>query len=445
MQVFHVVAFTKQNTEPTFNVMTKKHFRAAIALTLMATTLAGCGSSSNNADTPEPVVCPVTTPTSLELTRSELEMVKASNDFAFDLFSAAQDEEKSQILSPISIIYALGMLNNGATGDTQQQINRALGFGDAGADSINNFCYKMLNMAPTLEPQAKVSIANTIYVNQPIALYPDFVAKAKAFYNAEPEIRDFNDGKTLDVINQWASDNTEGMIKKVLDEDSFDPTFVSYLLNAIYFKGMWAKKFDKKSTISEKFEHAGFTKELRIVDMMTQMDRFAYAENDDYQALRLPYGNGSFEMTVLLPKSKEAIVKYMLPKVPTVDTWKKLNLHMRSTRVDVLLPRFETDTDLALKPIMQKLGMTDAFNSQQASFPNLCNLKTHIDMIKQVAKIKLDEEGTEAAAVTVIGVNTTAMPDLQPIITFHADHPFIYVISEQQTGAIFFIGQYTGN
>ena len=455
MQVFHVVAFTKQNTEPTFNVMTKKHFRAAIALTLMATTLAGCGSSSNNADTPEPVVCPVTTPTSLELTRSELEMVKASNDFAFDLFSAAQDEEKSQILSPISIIYALGMLNNGATGDTQQQINRALGFGDAGADSINNFCYKMLNMAPTLEPQAKVSIANTIYVNQPYILNPDFIAKAKTFYNAEPESRDFHDGRTTDVINQWASDHTEGMIQKVVDADTFNPDAVSYLLNAIYFKGMWDAKFNKEETKNMLFNQAGKSPEMMKRPMMHQTAEFKYAEDDNYQALILPYahsaegeeqgGNRAMQMTVLLPKSKEAIVKYMLPKVPTVDTWKKLNLHMRSTRVDVLLPRFETDTDLDLKPIMQKLGMTDAFNSQQASFPNLCNLKTHIDMIKQVAKIKLDEEGTEAAAVTVIGVNTTAMPDLQPIITFHADHPFIYVISEQQTGAIFFIGQYTGN
>ena len=397
-------------------------------------------------------------PKYIELTQDEKQLVKQNNDFAFRLFSTARSiEPSSMILSPLSITYALGMLNNGAAGQTQQEISKVLGFGDV--DAQNEFCQKMkLELAGTAwyDP-TRLNIANTIFVNKGMGwqVKDDFAQKASQYYMANPQNRDFRDGETRDVINQWASDHTEGMIQKVVDADTFNPDAVSYLLNAIYFKGMWDAKFNKEETKNMLFNQAGKSPEMMKRPMMHQTAEFKYAEDDNYQALILPYahsaegeeqgGNRAMQMTVLLPKSKEAIVKYMLPKVPTVDTWKKLNLHMRSTRVDVLLPRFETDTDLDLKPIMQKLGMTDAFNSQQASFPNLCNLKTHIDMIKQVAKIKLDEEGTEAAAVTVIGVNTTAMPDLQPIITFHADHPFIYVISEQQTGAIFFIGQYTGN
>lgn len=170
---------------------------------------------------------------------------------------------------------------------------------------------------------------------------------------------------------------------------------------------------------------------------------FDYGENDDYQALRLPYGNESFTMTVLLPKKDtyEAV-----PKVPTAEEWESLNRRMVGKTVDVKMPRIETDTDIDLKSIMIALGMPDAFNEKKADFRYFCNADVYIGLMKQVAKIKLDEEGTEAAAVTVIGVDYALGPDTEEpkIINFHANHPFLYVISERKTGAIFFIGQYTG-
>ena len=420
----------------------KKSMKGAIALAMMAmTVVTGCSSDS---DSQEPTVniAPVEPPSSFELTRAEQEMVNESNDFAFNLFREVQDGVKSQIVSPISITYALGMLNNGAAGETQAQINKVLGFGDTGADGINAFCYKMLNMASTLDPLTKVMIANTIYMNKGYELQTEFVKKANAFYNAEPETRDFYDGKTCDVINKWGSDHTEGMIKEVLKMDEFDPDAVSYLLNAIYFKGSWKKKFDKTLTMKEAFIHAGETEEMTytFADMMHQMTNFEYAETDDCQALRLPYGNGSFQMTVLLPKGKTNA----LPKVPTAEEWQQLNEQMDSTLVDVWLPRFETSTDIDLKPIMQKLGMPDAFDRVKANFSRFCNVEVYISLMKQVAKVKLDEEGTEAAAVTVIGVNEKAAGPGPEYVTFRANHPFLYVISEKQTGAVLFIGQYTG-
>ena len=416
---------------------------AAIALTMMATAaLSGCSSDSNSVE-PVFVIDPVEPPTSMELTRAEQTLVNQSNAFAFNLFRMAQDEVKSQILSPLSITYALGMLNNGAAGETLAQINKVLGFEKTGADSINAFCYKMLNMAPALDPLTKVMIANNIYVNKNYTLNPEFVQKANVFYNAEPETRDFKDGKTLDVINQWASDHTEQMIQKVLDEKEFNIHAVSYLLNAIYFNGAWTLKFDKEETVDEVFNHAGNTDELIWRPMMHKTAFFNYGENDDYQALRLPYGNESFTMTVMLPKKDtyEAV-----PKVPTAEEWESLNRRMVGKTVDVKLPRIETDTDIDLKSIMIALGMPDAFNEKKADFRYFCNADVYIGLMKQVAKIKLDEEGTEAAAVTVIGVDYALGPDTEEpkIINFHANHPFLYVISERKTGAIFFIGQYTG-
>ena len=342
------------------------------------------------------------------------------------------------------------MLNNGAAGETLAQINKVLGFEKSGADSINAFCYKMLSMSSNTDPLTKVMIANNIYVNKDYELNPNFVQKVRTFYNAEPETRDFEDGQTMDVINQWASDHTEQMIQKVLDEESYDSDAVSYLLNAIYFKGTWTYKFDKAMTRNEEFIRLGRNEELLYLPMMHQLAELEYAESDDFQALRLPYGsmkyddlspnNSSFVMTVLLPKAQTSD----LPKVPTAQEWQQLNQKMHITQTDVKLPRFESDTDIDLKPIMMKLGMPDAFDMLKADFPYFCNTEVYISLMKQVAKIKLDEEGPEAAAVTVIAVNEKASVSGPDYVTFHANHPFLYVISEQQTGAVFFIGRYTG-
>lgn len=389
----------------------------------------------------------------IDLTRAEQELVTANNDFAFNLFRKAgprmtngaaspcfTEPNKSTILSPISITYALGMLNNGAAGETQAQINKVLGFGETGADGINAFCKKMLTEAPKLDKLTKVMIANTIYMNQGYQLKPDFVTKAKDYYDAEPETRNFADGKTMDVINQWASDHTEKMIDKVLDNDEFDPTAVSYLLNAIYFKGAWAEKFDKANTKDEAFTNEN-NQEVQV-PMMHQEHEFNYTEDEDCQALCLPYGNNAYRMTILLPKEGRTV--YSLAQKLTTQTWQRYQW-MGTAIVDVKLPRFESKTDVDLIPIMSALGMPNAFDDRLAEFPYFCNASTYIGLMKQVACIKLNEEGTEAAAVTVIGMDEKAMPQEPKHVNFHATHPFIYIISEQSTGAIFFIGQYMGD
>ena len=375
----------------------------------------------------------------IQLTNTERQLVSDNNDFAFNLFRTAQNEG-SQIISPLSITYSLGMLNNGAVGQTQQEINTVLGFGDTGADAINDFCKKMLTEAPSLDKMTKVMIANTIFVNsgQGYELKPPFVEKANTYYDAKPESRDFKDGRTLDVINQWASDHTEQMIKKALEENEFDPEAVSYLLNAIYFKGEWSMKFKKNETKDEPFNNGD------KVPMMHQECELSYADNDTYQSLNLPYGNGAYCMTVMLPhegKTTDDILSQL-----NGQSWND-NLHQMYTHiVDVKLPRFETNTNLNLVEIMSRLGMPTAFAPNQAQFDEFCNVPTYIELMKQVAKIKLDEEGTEAAAVTVTGMTATSVgeePEL-PYAVFHADRSFLYVISEQSTGAIFFIGKYTG-
>lgn len=431
----------------------------AAAALMAAVTMVGCSTSDNNdlPDGPPPVENGETpdTPLSNEdndlkditLTRSEQELVQGNNDFAFKLFQQVTSgadaicfvPEKSQIVSPISITYALGMLNNGAAGQTQAEINKVLGFGEAGAQGINDFCRKMLTEAPSLDKLTKVMIANTIYMNKGYQLKADFISKAKTYYDAEPETRNFYDGQTRDVINKWGNDHTEGMIPEVLKEDEFDPSAVSYLLNAIYFKGAWAEKFDTGNTKDETFKCGG--SETVTVPMMHQEHEFSYTENDDCQVLRLPYGNNAYSMTIFLPKEDKSIIDVL--NTLTADSWQRYRW-MGSAVVDVKLPRFETQSDINLKEFMSALGMPRAFSEYYAEFPNFCDVETYIGLMKQVARIKLNEEGTEAAAVTVVGMYEKSSVSEPKYAQFHANRPFLYVISEQSTGAIFFIGQYLG-
>ena len=374
-------------------------------------------------------------PKTIALTAEERQLVENNNDFAFNLFRQVRGDG-NQVVSPLSITYALGLSNNGAAGKTREEINKVLGSAAGSVDAINAFCRKMLTEAPVLDPETKANIANTIYLNKMSGyeLKPSYVESAATYYDATPEVRNFNDGQTMDVINQWASDHTEGMIKEVLNQQSFNPYALSYLLNAIYFKGVWMNEFKEENTVMKSFNGG------QSVPMMAQNEEFQYTDNDLYQAIHLPYGNGAYRMTLFLPREGKTIDDVLATM--NGSNWQ---FHGFKYQVDLQMPRFETSTNVDLKKVMSALGMPTAFSETEADFSNMVvdmlGQNIFIGLMKQVAKIKVDEKGTEAAAVTIIGYGTSSMPEYA---TFHADRPFFYIISEQSTGAIFFIGQYMG-
>lgn len=432
--------------------MERKLQQLCIALALTFSMMA-CNSSENqDALVKQPVTDDNNPPTpgdnerkDIQLNMTETQVVGKNNDFAFQLFRQINGIEtmgsQSHLVSPLSITYALGMLNNGAAGETQQQINKVLGFEETQASGINEFAKKMISELPTLDKLTRVALANNIYVNKDYQLKTSFVEKAKQYFNAQPETRDFADGKTLEAINRWGYDNTQQMIERVLSPNEFEPSAVSYLLNATYFKGAWAAKFDKAETSSESFNGSE-----KKVAMMHQNNTFNYYENETCQALRLPFGNSAYAMTVLLPREGKSVSQV----AGTLDatSWKTFQWMPGQAIVDVKLPCFETQTEVSLNQVLSALGMPNAFNVALADFSNFCNVQTYIEMMKQVSKIKLDEEGTEAAAITVIASYTsTGGSDVtEPRrVNFHANRPFLYVISEQSTGAILFIGQYCGD
>ena len=373
-------------------------------------------------------------PKQIKLTEEERQMVQSNNDFAFRLFRQARTND-SQILSPLSITVDLGMLNNGADGITREEIDAVLGSKDVGgADVINSFCRKLLNETATLDEKTRVAIANNIYVNTRwgYQLLPAFTETANQYYDATPESRDFSDGKTRDVMNQWGSDHTEGMIKEAIKEDEFNEDAVSYLLNALYFKGEWTHKFDAAQTKRYQFDRGN-----KEVQMMHQQSEFSYAENNVYQSIVLPYGNKAYQMTVFLPRYSRTIADVL--NELNGKNWQQAGYD--TYHVNLMLPKFETSTDMRLEDVMKTLGMPNAFMGGYG-FNEVVDDNVFIGMMKQVAKIKLDEEGTEASAVTVIELDKNASEPRYA--EFIADRPFLYVISESSTGAIFFIGQYMG-
>ena len=371
-------------------------------------------------------------PKYIDLSIKERALVKGNNDFAFRLFRSVRNDN-NQVVSPLSITYALGMLNNGAAGVTRQEICQTLGFGDTGADGINDFCKKMRTELPAIDEQTKVMISNAIFLNEPRYLLPDFEQKAHDYYDATTETRNFGDGETMKVINQWGSDHTMGMIPTILDEQSFNPLATSYLLNAVYFKGLWTLKFNKNETQDELFDGT------ITVPMMHLLNDLPYYENATFQAVSLPYGTGAYQMTVILPREGKSISD-ILPQTNS-EMWQELYTHLES--VDVKLPRLDITTQLNLVETMSALGMPSAFDEETANIPNFCSTPQYISNMGQVAKIKLDEDGTEAAAITWIEIATGS--DNEPVTyEFHANRPFLYVISEQSTGVILFIGQFTG-
>ena len=381
------------------------------------------------------------------LSKAQKEYVQAGNSFAFNLMKQINKEKsgKSWIMSPLSVQYALGMVLNGALGETASQISNTLGYGKDGAAGVNGFCKALTDGIGEVDPSTAVKIANVLVYNTHndngggVRLKEPFVRALSDFYYAGVETFDFTaDNKAaLDRINGWSSEKTNGMIPTILDE--VDPRCLSYFLNAVYFKGMWANKFNKDYTSKKTFTRDdGSTLK---VDMMSQTEDFGYFGGDKYKALSMPYGNGAFKMTVILPHKGVALDDVAASLDPAA--WESLR-YLRTREVDVEFPKFETASSLPLNDALKALGMELPFKAG-ADFTAMSDAADHISIVFQKAKIKVDEEGSEAAAVTVVGMmEATALPNPENYV-FHAERPFLYVISEVSTGAILFMGRFNGD
>lgn len=377
-------------------------------------------------------------PGTIKLTTAQQAQVENSNEFAWKFFKeVSKGEQQDVFVSPLSVTYALGMLANGAVGDTQKEILEGLEFRSGKVDDINSLCHQLMIESPKLDKSTKVSIANAVVANKNKPLQPDFKNVVEKQYQALVTNQDFSSPATLSFINLWASELTHGMVPQLLDR--VHPDAVTYLLNALYFKGIWYRQFDKKRTQQESFTQADGKK--LTVKMMHQKERFFAAENDNYQTVVLPYGNGSYEMVVLLPREGKDLSSLL----QTMDAkkWKDNLKSTYSSEVDLKLPRFTSAYTRELNDVLKLLGMNTMFERGKADLTKMSKAKAFVSMVLQKAKIEVDEEGSKAAAVTVVETLDAAAPPSRPIM-FHANRPFMYAIVEHSTGTIFFMGTYQG-
>jgi len=416
------------------NLIMSNHHLFSLSAFLLCALLAISCEKDNPAENAEQY-----SPGNIGLSSEQQAMVVANNDFAFNLFRHAVDgQDKSVFISPVSVTYALSMLTNGASNDTYRELMNGLGFGKYAIGDVNKLCNKLMTGTPKLDDKTTIDIANALVVRDGSEIKQAFKSELQNNYSALVESKDFASPATLSFINDWAKGKTHGMIPNLLEE--INPDAASYLMNAIYFKGKWFAKFDKSQTNKETFT----TENDQRLDamMMHQRAYFHYNQNSTYSTVILSYGNGSFEMAVLLPMEGKTVAD-VLADIDAAK-WKNNRDGCRSVNVDLKLPKFTTSTFVLFNKPLADMGMSSMLDPKRASFDLFSDSKVFVSKVFQKAKIEVEEEGTKAAAVTVVEMTfTSALPE-KDYTDFHANRPFVYAITEHSSGAIMFMGVYKG-
>ena len=393
--------------------------------------LSACKKSSDNPK-PSPI---------MNISISQ-QVAQNTSNFAFNFFNALQQTQPDTatiFVSPLSLHMDLGMLLNGASGNTYAQLQNALALNGLSVDDINQTYETLLQSLPKADAQVQLALANSMWYKNTFSVESDYANTLKNYFQAAVYPSAFG-GSAVDSINNWASNNTNGKITHVLD--NIDPDALMFLLNALYFKGEWAAQFDKSNTKPQTFTLENGA--VKQVQMMQQTSAFAYSSNAAYSIIRLPYGNGQFSMTILLPNAGNKIEDVM--NSFTANDWNTFQQDTFKMSVQVGLPRFTIPLyKVNLIPTMQQMGVTDAFSDMSANFSNInqdaINGALFVYLLQQFTYLNVDETGSEAAAVTIGGMDLSVnvQPYTPPL--FICDHPFGIIISENTSNTILFMGR----
>ncbi|MFC1558496.1 serpin family protein, partial [candidate division KSB1 bacterium] len=368
----------------------------------------------------------------------EKNVIESGEVFGFKLLKQVNNEEmdKNLFISPLSVSMALGMTFNGAEWTTKEAMRSTLEFDGLTDIEINETYKKLMTALTGFDSRVTMQIANSIWHKDDYTFEEAFFNICRDYFNAEVRGEDFSDPATVDLINGWIDTHTNGKITEVIDE--IEPLVVMYLINAIYFKGTWQYEFDEGETADAEFTKPGGDKVN--CKMMHQENKFRYLSNDDFQAVDLPYGDGNFCMTVLLPKDGKDIDE--LIGEFSKDNWNRWLNDMAEKEGVVELPRFKMEYEITLNDVLKALGMGVAFGGG-ADFTKMYSPGgIFIDEVIHKTFVEVNEEGTEASAVTVVVMRETSTGgDDDDSFYFRADRPFVYVIHEKQSGTLLFIGK----
>lgn len=376
------------------------------------------------------IIPPTPVPYGAEVNKN---FVNANTQFGANLFKkiSEEDSDKNVFFSPFSISMALSMALQGADANTKECIEKALNYTGMDTEEINQAYIDHLKYFKNLNSEVKMNIANSIWVNENFKVNENFLAKNQEVFNSKVSYLDFTkEQEACDIMNKWIYDQTNGKIDNMMSPP-ISPSMVAYLINAMYFNGSWTDKFNRNATVDSTFTN--INGEKKTIPMMNKTDTFKYAQTDEYSAVELPYGSGSVSMYAILPETGN--VNDFISKFDN-SKWSEIKGKLRiGSDIRLSIPRFKiTYEPKDLKEKLGELGMKQAF-SEDADFSGIGE-QIYIDDVRHKATVEVNEEGTEASAVTVIGLGTTSMPN-----TFIADKPFMFVIADNTTGTVLFMGK----
>ena len=389
----------------------------------------------------------------MKLSSKQQTMMNENNVFALrflDEVNKMEKAEKSFFFSPLSLTYLFGMANNAGDDNAHDWIEKLLGFSEGGLDELNAYCETLITQLPEVDPQVKFGIANAFFANKGVgySLNQTFVETLQNHYKATVDQLDFSAPKSLTTINNWCSEKTEGLVPKMFEE--LDKSALAMFINALYFQGEWSSKFNKKNTKKADF----FSPQGKVkVNMMSQKALASCGETDVFDYLNLPYGNGLWGIQILMPKQGKTIGDVITSMRETgADKVLWSNAFSEVAEVEIKLPRFETSSttdelgEHGLKELIQKMTgrfFLDNFSGMYADYAS--DDAIELAMMLQKAKISVDETGAKAAVVSVAEAMCGSAGEREyEERKFTADHPFIYVIREISSGAIVFVGKFTG-
>ncbi|MFT3881481.1 MAG: serpin family protein [Gemmatales bacterium] len=413
--------------------MQSKSYRIALAVSLLSLTLWGVLLAMN----PNPVHEDKSDPAALKT------FAKETNQFGFDLFQQLRSEKGNLFFSPYSVSAALAMTATGARGETIQQMTKVLHI----SDEVKRFAglhQGLMNSLLDKPVGYDIRIANALWGQKRYQFKADFISLVQRDFRAEARNLDFASDANASrmTINAWVEEQTNNRIKDLLPSGSITPATRLVLTNAIFFKGTWLTPFDKKFTKPIDFSLTANDKVK--TDMMYRSAAMSYAETDDLQALELPYKGNRLSMVVLLPKKRNALgdLEAGLTSEKLI-TWLA---GLKSTRVNLTFPRIKTTYSASLSKTLPLMGMVDAFNETKADFSGMDGTRDlSISDVVHKAFCEINEEGTEAAAATgvVMPLRSAAPRKEPPPVEFKADHPYLYLIRDLQTGSLLFLGRVT--
>lgn len=363
-------------------------------------------------------------------------LADASNRFGFKLLGELDDPD-GVMISPACIAMALTMTYNGAAGATQSQMASALEVSGFSLNDLNDAHRALRRILTDSSSDVTLNIANSLWARAGLVFDSTFFARNTEYFDAEITNLDFDLPQSVDDINGWVNDQTKGKISQIIDRINSET--ILFLINAIYFKGTWTYTFNKNLTYNDIFHHASGDRQRQF---MLQEGKFQYLNGDGFQAIRLPYGKSQrFGMYVFLPSEESSIAQFT--ESLTESTWKEWMGRFSSSKGAIHLPRFTVTYDKGLKEPLMALGMSDAFSPTAADFSKMITVpgeNVYISAVKHKTFMEVNEEGTEAAAVTSVEVGVTSFPGPQDPFVMIVNRPFFCAITDQESGLILFMG-----